>query len=531
MVARNRAGVDTQLTTLLPDNTTREISPADLRSVLTDILDSLSTLNPDRTDASVNALIATFARTGNTDFIPDSKLDATIARLSQVARWAQASNADIIPIAKLPSAYRDAITASDGREYLVIQLVLGTPTDDRYWSAAGNLATEANAEAFPRLAVTAGEQIIVNSGHIRSTPAGIPSVRFFANATGGPEIAGGIVDNAGAGFDNRILTVPAGAGFVAISADAGAITTAARVINELPVTFVGLSDTPGTLTGQGGRHVAVNAGGTALEFVAAPTGGGSGVSTFLALTDVIPSAFPSTMMNVVADASGVRFAALPTGGGTTPTDPVPFIDGFGIQGVSRQQTAPYTLTGSQTFVFNVHNPDSITGNLTISQGAASLSTAVSKTASSMALTIMDITLAAGQSATFTISGTATAAAGGAPFSTQFTITAIAAAGFTFEWRSTDSGDSADATTWTQIADQMNGENIDFMPIVSTGDDQFEFRVPSTRRITSIQFGFGTIYANNEVADWTETVAGGFATYTRDGFRPGTFQARVIAGDA
>ena len=40
--------------------------------------------------------------------------------------------------------------------------------------------------------------------------------------------------------------------------------------------FTGLTDTPAAYTGQGGKHVAVNAGATALEFVDAPTGGGGG---------------------------------------------------------------------------------------------------------------------------------------------------------------------------------------------------------------------------------------------------------------
>ena len=42
-----------------------------------------------------------------------------------------------------------------------------------------------------------------------------------------------------------------------------------------PTTFTGLTDTPGNFTGQGGKHVAVNSGATALEFVDAPTGGGT----------------------------------------------------------------------------------------------------------------------------------------------------------------------------------------------------------------------------------------------------------------
>lgn len=49
-------------------------------------------------------------------------------------------------------------------------------------------------------------------------------------------------------------------------------------------TFVGLTDTPGTLTGQGGKTVKVNVGGTALEFVTV-SGGATSIRTFAGTTD------------------------------------------------------------------------------------------------------------------------------------------------------------------------------------------------------------------------------------------------------
>lgn len=60
-------------------------------------------------------------------------------------------------------------------------------------------------------------------------------------------------------------------------------------------TFTGLTDTPGSFTGQGGRHVAVNAAANALEFVAAPTGGGGSVTVNNYETTLTPSKASTTI--------------------------------------------------------------------------------------------------------------------------------------------------------------------------------------------------------------------------------------------
>ena len=64
-----------------------------------------------------------------------------------------------------------------------------------------------------------------------------------------------------------------------VPSDWDATTGVARILNKptLVTAWTGLSDTPSALTGQGGKHVAVNSAGNALEFVDAPAGGGSGV--------------------------------------------------------------------------------------------------------------------------------------------------------------------------------------------------------------------------------------------------------------
>ena len=73
----------------------------------------------------------------------------------------------------------------------------------------------------------------------------------------------------------RILnkpTIPA----AQVQTDWDATTGLGVLLNKpsLVTAFTGLSDTPSSLTGQGGKYAAVNSGATALEFVDAPSGGG-----------------------------------------------------------------------------------------------------------------------------------------------------------------------------------------------------------------------------------------------------------------
>ena len=70
--------------------------------------------------------------------------------------------------------------------------------------------------------------------------------------------------------------------------------------------FAGLTDTPNAFTSQGGKFVAVNSGATALEFVDAPSGGGS--TTFAGLTDT-PAAFGTAgqIVKVNSGADGLVF--------------------------------------------------------------------------------------------------------------------------------------------------------------------------------------------------------------------------------
>lgn len=78
------------------------------------------------------------------------------------------------------------------------------------------------------------------------------------------------------------------------------------------------------------------------------------------------------------------------------------------------------LSGVKTFLYNVTNSAEVVGNLTLTQDAATLSSAIDPLATSINLTITTITLAAGQSTVFTLSGTDT---NSNPLSATFTVTA------------------------------------------------------------------------------------------------------------
>ena len=101
----------------------------------------------------------------------------------------------------------------------------------------------------------------------------------------------------------------------------------------------------------------------------------------------------------------------------TPSPDPPEIRSFTIQGQSTTVNPGTSLTGTKTFLFNITNPGGVTGNLTITQDAANLSTTVDPTASSVNLAINNVTLNAGQSTVFEMSGT------GIAVNRQFTITA------------------------------------------------------------------------------------------------------------
>ena len=64
MTKRTKTELATQVSTLLPDNTTAEISPADIRSVYTDYADSLTLWSSSKPSSATNAATATVTFTG-----------------------------------------------------------------------------------------------------------------------------------------------------------------------------------------------------------------------------------------------------------------------------------------------------------------------------------------------------------------------------------------------------------------------------------------------------------------------------------
>ena len=75
-------------------------------------------------------------------------------------------------------------------------------------------------------------------------------------------------------------------------------------------TFLALTDTPGSFTAS--KFLAVNSGGTALEFVDAPSGGST---TFLALTDTPGSFTASKFLAINSAGDAIEFVDAPSGGG------------------------------------------------------------------------------------------------------------------------------------------------------------------------------------------------------------------------
>jgi hypothetical protein len=124
-------------------------------------------------------------------------------------------------------------------------------------------------------------------------------------------------------------------------------------------TFLELTDTPASYAGSGGDFVAVNAGATALEFVAAPSGGGGGLhksfSTSEQATDrtwiggetiyqktINVGTLPNTTTkNVAHGITGLAYVILFTGWAMNATEsiPIPFVNTRDINSVQVQSNS------------------------------------------------------------------------------------------------------------------------------------------------------------------------------------------------
>lgn len=104
----------------------------------------------------------------------------------------------------------------------------------------------------------------------------------------------------------------------------------------------------------------------------------------------------------------------------------PAIRSFSIEGQASRVDAGTTLSGTKTFVFNLSEEDNVQGNLTLTQtnpgqAAQTLSSSIDPKTSSLSQAINNVTLAAGETVTFTLSGVSDLA-GNATFDRTFTVT-------------------------------------------------------------------------------------------------------------
>lgn len=100
----------------------------------------------------------------------------------------------------------------------------------------------------------------------------------------------------------------------------------------------------------------------------------------------------------------------------------PVVTVFNIDGQSETVNTGTTLTGTKQFNYSIDNSENVSGNVTIAQGASTLSSSVSATGNSVNLLINDVTLAnENDNVVWTISGTDTNTN---PFSRTFTVTAV-----------------------------------------------------------------------------------------------------------
>ena len=98
----------------------------------------------------------------------------------------------------------------------------------------------------------------------------------------------------------------------------------------------------------------------------------------------------------------------------------PQIRAFSITGQDLFVDPGTTLTGTKTFTWTISEEDNVSGNLTLQQGASTLSSSVDPKAGTVDIAINSVTLNAAEEVVFTLSGTDTFMNN---FSRTFTVTA------------------------------------------------------------------------------------------------------------
>lgn len=158
-----------------------------------------------------------------------------------------------------------------------------------------------------------------------------------------------------------------------------------------------------------------------------------------------------------------------------------------------------TLSGTQTFTWTVTNTNNISGNLTIADDGGNLSTSIVPTSSPQDLTITTQTLNAGETATFTISGTDTNAN---PFSRNYVVTAAAESEFLY-WDLSDSNNPASivVANMESAAITGSGQTIPASIGPTTLNDYIIILAPSDNDLSQI---INTALNVNVISTYTKT---------------------------
>lgn len=176
--------------------------------------------------------------------------------------------------------------AAPGEDYINMQTTSGTQpsasgTDGMAFGKAAVVGSSASNGIAIGSSATVNGASSVSIGLNTSTSTNAGSTALGANAIA--NAANQLMLGAASGYVGALTSIRVGNSSYTPSNSMDLATKAYVDANSGSgtSTFTGLTDTPASM-GTSGHYLAVNSGGTALEFVAAPSGGGSGI----ALTDL-----------------------------------------------------------------------------------------------------------------------------------------------------------------------------------------------------------------------------------------------------
>lgn len=182
---------------------------------------------------------------------------------------------------------------------------------------------------------------------------------------------------------------------------------------------------------------------------------------------------------------------LPSNGGGTTPDTSASITRFGIQGQATSVEAPFSLTGSQTFTFNVNHPEDINGNLELRQGGTVLRSDIDPTTNSFTHTINAISLNNNQEAVFSLRGTTNE---GILLNRVFTIRAHAPAERLFYGLSNSNNPAAVDTT-DLTTTEAGVDNTEITTGTTTAGQYYIVLVPNDHDVVSITDELGQNVTN------------------------------------